>query len=111
MSRQMIALLLAFAMNSALAATPEERTRKLTEKVSSIPEGAVVDVRTIDNPHLKGRIGQMTETGFSVQIVRNEKVEMVDVEYKDAKSVKVLAVKDERRVDGKKTAGWVVLGA
>jgi len=108
MFRQLLALTLSCAV--LFAATPEERTRKLAEKVSSIPEGAIVEVRTIDNQHLKGRIGQMTESGFSVQTVRNDKVETVAVEFTKAKSVKLLAMKDDQRGSGKKTAGWIVLG-
>lgn len=115
MFRQILAALLASVVlftnsSSALAGTREERTRKLAEKVSSIPEGAIVDVRTIDDRHFRGRIGQMTATEFSVQTVHNEKVETVAVEYENAKSVKVIAVKDAQRGTGAKTGGWVLIG-
>ncbi len=115
MFRQVLAILLSCvvmfaATDSALAATPEERTRKLAEKVSSIPEGSIVEVKTTDRQQLKGRIGQITETGFSVQTARNEKVETVAVEYKNTKSVKVVAMKDDHQQSGKSTAGWVLMG-
>ena len=108
MFRQVLAISLSCVV--LLAANPEERTRKLTEKVSSIPEGTIVQVKTIDNQLLKGRIGELTGTGFSVQTVRNEKVETIGVEYARAKSVKVIARAGEHRRGGAGTAGWVVVG-
>ena len=115
MLRQILAISLSYVVlftssGNALAASPEELTRKITEKVSAIPDGSVVEVKTNDKQLFKGRIGSITVAGFAVQTVRNEKVETLAVEYKNVKSVKVLALKDEPRKRGRSTAGWVVIG-
>ena len=108
MFRQVLAVWLSCFIMAA--ATPEERTRKLMEKVSAIPEGTIVEVKTVDNQQWTGRIGEMTSTGFSVQTVRNGRVESIAVEYSRAKSVKVFVRADQHRGSTGKTAGWVVVG-
>ena len=107
MFRQILAISLSCLV--LFAASPEERTRKLKERVSSIPDGTVVEVRTLDKQRFIGRIGEIADLSFSVQTVRNEKVETVVVEYENAKSLKISAMKDDQRENEKRTAGRFVV--
>ncbi len=88
MLRQIVAVGLMLALALAL---PAQEVPKATpkEKILSIPTGTVVVVKTIGKETLRGRLGEATDAGFAVQVVRQGKVETVQVPFTDLKSVRV----------------------
>lgn len=107
MLRQIVAVGLMFALALAAQEVPKATPK---EKVLSMPVGTVVEVRTTGKEKLRGRLGEATDAGFAMQVVRQGKVETVQVPFSDLKSIRV------KRPPGSSgnvstAVAWAVVGA
>lgn len=84
--RDFAAILIAASMLPAQ--TPVSTVMK--QRVSLIPSGTAVEVRTVDKKKLRGRIGVVNDTGFAFQ--RSEGTRLIDdrVPFDRVQSVKEL---------------------
>ena len=116
MFRKAISIVLAWALlapGAGFAAGQSSGDRKPTirERVIAIPAGSIIEVRTNQKQKLVGRIGEVTNDGFLMQVARNDKVEAMTLPYPDVKSVKAIARPGE--TEGSKagrTVAYVILG-
>lgn len=107
MLRRIVAVGLMFALALAAQEVPKATPK---EKVLSMPVGTVVEVRTTGKEKLRGRLGEATDAGFAMQVVRQGKVETVQVPFSDLKSIRV------KRPPGSSgnvstAVAWAVVGA
>jgi hypothetical protein len=65
----------------------------LKEKLVSMPPQSYVEVRLLDKSKLRGRLGQITDEGFAVQVAQGNKIQNVNVSFDQVKSVKVVETK------------------
>lgn len=107
MFRQIVAVGLMLTLTLSAQGVPKETPK---EKVLSMPVGTVVEVKTVGKQTLRGRLGEATDAGFAMQVVRQEKVETVQVPFSDLKSIKVK--QNSNRGGNVSTAvAWAVVGA
>ena len=93
------------------AADRRESKPTIKEQVLEIPAGSVVEVRTLDKEKIRGRIGQTTDHGFAIQRIRSEKVEEVNVEFQNTKSIKMVASqRPSAGANAGKTVALVLVG-
>jgi hypothetical protein len=118
--RDMILLILVSALfaNSVLearagasataASLPQGTTKKPTvqERILEIPPGTMIEVRLVDKHKIRGRLGEVTNAGFSLQTAQGNKVETQKIAFTDVKSFK----KSEREDTGKGISRGVVYG-
>jgi len=118
--RDMILLILISALfgNSVLearvrasataASLPEETAKKPTvqERILEIPPGTLIEVRLTDKQRLRGRLGEVTNEGFSLQTAQGNKVETQKIAFTEVKSFK----KAEGETGGKKFSRGLVYG-
>lgn len=107
MMRRIVAVCLLVAMVLSAQEVPKATPK---EKVLSMPVGTVVEVKTFGKEKLRGRLGEATDAGFAMQVVRQGKVESVQVPFSDLKSIKV------KRPPGSggnvsTAVAWAVVGA
>jgi hypothetical protein len=90
------------------AALPQETTKKATvqERIMEIPPGTMVEVRLMDKHKLRGRLGEVTNEGFSLQTAQGNKVETQKIAFTEVKTLK----KVEGETTGKKVGRGVVYG-
>ena len=53
-----------------------------------VPPGAMIEVRLIDKQKLRGRLGEVTSEGFSLQTAQGNKIETKTIAFSDVKSFK-----------------------
>ena len=86
----------------------EGTERKLTpkERILEVQPGTMIEVKLLNKQKLRGRLGEITDEGFSLQTAQGNKIETQKIAFNDLKSFKTVE-------GGKaaKTAGWIVLGA
>jgi len=83
-----------------------ERKLTMKERILEVPPGSMIEVRLLNKEKIRGRLGELTDEGFSLTTAQGEKIEAKKVAFTDVKSFK--------KVEGgkaAKTAGWIVLGA
>jgi len=87
---------------------PEETTQKATiqERILEVPPGTVVEVRLMNKQKVRGRLGEVTSEGCSLQTAQGSKVETQKIAFTDVKSFK----KVERETVGKGIGRGVVYG-
>jgi hypothetical protein len=90
------------------ASLPQETTKKATlqERVMEIPPGTMVEVRLMNKHTLRGRLGEVTNEGFSLQTAQGNKVETQKIAFTEVKSLK----KVEGETTGKKVGRGVIYG-
>ncbi len=49
--------------------------------------GSAAEVKLLNKQKLKGRLGEITETGFTLQYAVKDKIETRTVDFKDVKSI------------------------
>lgn len=86
---------------SAQNTAPKKPTIK--EQVVLTPAGSLVEVKTHDKRKLRGRMGAVTDTGFTVQHVEKDTLQDSKIEFADVKSFK-------QREQGMSTGAKVALG-
>jgi TRAP-type mannitol/chloroaromatic compound transport system substrate-binding protein len=74
----------------------------LKEQIIQIPTGVQVEVRLLNKERLRGRLGEVSDEGFSVQIAKGNQIETRKVAFSDVKSVK--------EIRKRHTAAYVFLG-
>lgn len=107
MWRQMVAVVLMLTLTLSAQGVPKATPK---EKVLAIPVGTVVEVKRVGKQALRGRLGEATDDGFAVQVVRQEKIETVQVPFSELKSIKVK--QNPNSGGGVSTAvAWALVGA
>ena len=82
--------------------TGTERKPTLKERILEIPPGTLIEVRLLNKQKIRGRLGELTDEGFSLTTAQGEKIATQKVAFADLKSFK--------KVEGGK-AGHAVLYA
>ena len=79
-----------FLLEARGGAPPEEATRKSTlqERILQISNGEMIEVRLLNKQKLRGRLGDVTNEGFTLQTARGSKIETQKVAFTDVQSVK-----------------------
>jgi len=96
----MIVLMSGAGSNAILSAQGNRLT--LPERFGQIPGGAIVKVKLKSKESLRGRLGEVTGTGYAVQVTVGDKVETRQITFDETKSVKHL--------HASKTGLWVTVG-
>jgi hypothetical protein len=88
----------------AAAASQASASQKptLREQVIQIPAGAQVEVRLLNKERFRGRLGEVSDEGFTVLIAQENRIETRQVVFGDLKSVK--------EIRKQRTALYVFLG-
>lgn len=107
MLRQIVAVGLVLALTLAAQEVPKATPK---EKVLSMPVGTVVEVKTVGKETLRGRLGEATDAGFAMQVVRQGNVETVQVAFSELKSIKVKQQSSSRE-NASTAVAWAVVGA
>lgn len=68
----------------------------LKETLLSIPPQSYVEVRLLDKSKLRGRLGEVTDEGFALQVAQGNKIQNVKVSFDQVKSVKVVEQKGSK---------------
>lgn len=71
-----------------------------------IPPGTMVEVRLMDKHKVRGRLGEVTNEGFSLQTAQGNKVETQKIAFTEVKSLK----KVEGDTTGKKVGKGLIYG-
>jgi hypothetical protein len=68
----------------------EETTKKPTvqERILEVPNGSIIEVRLINKQKVRGKLGEVTNEGFSLQTAQGTKVETQKFAFTDVKSFK-----------------------
>jgi len=68
----------------------EETTKKPTvqERILEVPNGAVIEVRLMNKQKVRGKLGEVTSEGFSLQTAQGTKVETQKFAFTEVKSFK-----------------------
>jgi len=74
----------------------------IKERILGVPPGTMIEVRLLNKQKLRGRLGEVTNEGFTLQTAQGNKIETQQVAFGDVKSVK--------KVEGNK-GGHVLLYA
>ncbi len=95
MLRKILALLLVGSMFTEVAfaakgTKPLQQGETLKEKVLAIPAGTLVEVKLITKEKLRGRIGELTNEGFSLQVAKGNTLETHQISFSQVKSVKTV---------------------
>ncbi len=95
MLRKILALILASSMLAEAAfaakgAKPPQDRQTLKEKVLAIPPGTIVEVKLTTKEKLRGRIGELTNEGFSLQVAKGNTIETQQISFDQVKSVKTV---------------------
>ena len=94
--------------SATAASLPQETTKKTTvqERILEIPSGTIIEVRLMNKQKLRGRLGEVTNEGFSLQTAQGNKVETQKIAFTDVKSFK----RSERESTGKGISRGLIYG-
>lgn len=67
-----------------------ERKPTLKEQVNQIPAGSTVEVRQLTKERFRGRLGEASEEGFTVQIATGSRIESRKVAFSEVRSMKAV---------------------
>jgi len=70
----------------------------LKEQVIQIPAGSQVEVRLLNKERFRGRLGEVSDEGFTVLIAQENRIESRKVVFGDVKSVKAIGNKNKRGI-------------
>jgi len=73
-----------------IAFLQEETTKKATiqEKILEVPPGTMIEVRLTNKQKVRGRLGEVSNEGFSLQTAQGNKVQTKKIAFTDVKSFK-----------------------
>jgi len=73
-----------------IAFLQEETTKKATiqEKILEVPPGTMIEVRLTNKQKVRGRLGELSNEGFSLQTAQGNKVQTKKIAFTDVKSFK-----------------------
>jgi hypothetical protein len=77
-----------------------ERKLTMKERILEVPPGTMIEVRLLNKQKIRGRLGELTDEGFSLTTAQGQKIETQKVVFTEVKSFK--------KVEGGK-AGHVIL--
>jgi len=60
----------------------------LKERILEVPPGTMIDVRLLNKTKLRGKLGEITDEGFSLQTAQGNKIEKQQIAFTDVKSIK-----------------------
>jgi len=89
---------------SARARAGQEQTQAkptVKERILEVPPGTMIEVRLLDKTKIKGRLGEITDQGFTLQTAQGNKIATQQIAFADLKSFK--------QVGGKGGHGWYIL--
>ena len=94
------------------ASLPQETTKKATvqERIMEIPPGTMIEVRLMNKQKLRGRLGEVTNEGFSLQTAQGNKVETQKIAFTEVKSLKNVGETTGRKVGKGVIYGLAVVG-
>ena len=98
----LIALILVYALfgNSVLQAgsgvsagvgsSQKETTNKptLQERILEVPQGTIIEVRLMNKQKVRGKLGEISNEGFSLQTAQGSKIETQKIAFAEVKSFK-----------------------
>lgn len=58
------------------------------ERILEIPPGTMIEVRLLNKQKIRGRLGEITDEGFSLQTAQGNKIETQKLGFTDVKSFK-----------------------
>jgi hypothetical protein len=67
-----------------------EQKPTLKERILEVPPGTMIEVRLLNKEKIRGRLGDLTNEGFSLTTAQGEKIEILKVSFTDMKSFKRL---------------------
>jgi hypothetical protein len=110
----LIALTLVYALfgNALLEARVSASARgdskpTMQERVLEIPAGTMIEVNLLNKQKLRGRLGEVTSDGFSLQTAQGNKIETQQIAFTDVKSVKQVG-ETGKKVGSRLT--WMLVG-
>lgn len=62
----------------------------LKERILEVPPGTMIEVRLLNKQKVRGRLGEVTDEGFSLQTAQGNKIDTQKIAFTDVKSVKKL---------------------
>ncbi|MBZ5516553.1 MAG: hypothetical protein LAN62_17230 [Acidobacteriia bacterium] len=60
----------------------------LKERIVEVPPGTMIEVRLLNEEKIRGRLGELTDEGFSLTTAQGEKIATQKVAFTDIKSFK-----------------------
>jgi hypothetical protein len=76
--------------SGAAAAGQIETAPKLTlkERILEIPPGTMTEVKLVNKQKIRGRLGEVTDEGFTLTTAQGEKISTQKIAFTDVKSIK-----------------------
>lgn len=65
-----------------------ERKPTMKERILEVPPGTMIEVRFLSKQKIRGRLGEITDEGFSLTTVQGEKITTQKVAFTELKSFK-----------------------
>lgn len=95
-------------ISATVASLPQKATKEATvqECILEIPPGTMIEVRLMNKHRVRGRLGEVTNEGFSLQTAQGNKIETQKIAFTDVKSLK----KAEGETTGTRISRGVVYG-
>lgn len=62
----------------------------LKEKIVSLPAQSFVEVKLLDKSKLRGRLGEISNDAFALQVAQGDKIQSMSVSFDQVKSLKVV---------------------
>ena len=63
----------------------------MKQKVAFTQAGSIIEVKLHNKTKLRGKLGAVTDTGFELQSVANDKIQTQTIAFQDVKSVKAVS--------------------
>lgn len=109
--RRVLSLLLSAMLVSPQVLPKTVDAAVVKDRVLKISAGSPVEIQLFAKGKLRGRIGAADDNGFSVQVMKNGKIESTQVSYSEVKSLKNLSEKSfGKRVGNGLIVTGIVLG-
>ena len=106
--REVLSLLLTILLASpVMPAAGKDSLEQTKKKVLSMSAGSSVEVRLTDRTSLRGRLGAVNDNDFTVDVLKDGKIQPAQVRFQDVKSVKKANASENMSAGAK--AGWAIL--
>ena len=89
----------------SLGQTESKAKPTLKERILEVPPGSMIEVRLHNKEKFRGRLGEITDEGLSLQTAQGNKIESQKIAFADMKSFKKV-----ESAKAAKTFGWVAIG-
>ena len=106
--REALSLVLAFLLvTPAVPCASPRSADSWKEKVILTGAGSSIDVRLLDKTRLRGRLGAVTDNGFTMDLLKDKKIQPRTIRFDEVKSLKVTVSQQPMSVAAK--VGWGIL--